>query len=212
VSVIWGARLEGHEFDLEDWRDMFAPPFQPWVEVVPRQPGDMNVMRSSVFEDVTKAEEARDRAIPLIEQLNGAALLSRNCEPVVFAGAVRIQDDQISIHVFAEMHARARAHLRAVAVGLNANGEVMPPNPPALSDEQKWIVKAQQSDLVADLLTHLARATNWYDLYKAIELLEKIDGGEHVIVKRLGSGGEDWKSARATANCFRHAGPTALRT
>ena len=29
----WGGVLRGHDFDLEDWREMLKPPFDPWIEV-----------------------------------------------------------------------------------------------------------------------------------------------------------------------------------
>jgi len=54
---------------------------------------------------------------------------------------------------------------------------------------------------VADFLIFFGDADNWFDLYKTIEMAEKIGGGEHAltaIFPRL-------KLAKTTANSHRHA-------
>jgi hypothetical protein len=205
MPKIWTAKLEGHTFDIEDWREMFVAPFEPWVEVVMSVCAEIYVLRSSIFDAAANGEETRARAIPLIEKMNGAALLFRNCEPVSFGGAVSIENGQVSIHRSAEMHATGRARLKGMAAIMSISGTVIPAKTSVASDVQDWITRSDENDLVADLLTHVSRATNWYDLYKVMELAEQINGGEHEFSKRLGSMHSDWKSVRTTSNYYRHA-------
>jgi hypothetical protein len=55
----WGAVLRGDDFDLQDWREMLKPPFDPWIEVH----GPDNVLRSASLHELTSASEVRDRVV-----------------------------------------------------------------------------------------------------------------------------------------------------
>jgi hypothetical protein len=46
MSKRWGAVVRGHDFDLQDWREMLKLPFDPWIEVH----GPDVVLRPSPFE------------------------------------------------------------------------------------------------------------------------------------------------------------------
>jgi hypothetical protein len=206
MPIVWGAKLEGHVFDLQDWREIFAAPFDPRVDLVPHAAGEMSVLHSSAFDNVAGGEEAMARAIPVIEQMNGAALLSRSCRPVSFGAAVSIDGDRVSVHHFVQLQG-LEARLRGSALGLaiGPEGQSIPPPKPVSSDAQNWIGIAANNDDVGDLLSHVSKATNWYDLYKAIELVERIAGGAHEMEGRLGDRYANWRLAKRTANFYRHA-------
>jgi hypothetical protein len=50
---VWGVKLSGHVFDLEDWRDAFREPFDPSV----LHEGDEYFLRASEFQSCDSAEE-----------------------------------------------------------------------------------------------------------------------------------------------------------
>lgn len=67
----------------------------------------------------------------------------------------------------------------------------------------------------ADLLVYAGRADNWFDIYNAVELAERIVGGNHELPKRLGSAASQVKAMREMANFYRHPRgfrPTFLTT
>lgn len=207
MSNIWGVALEGHEFDLADWRELFAAPFAPWVELVPTMSSSMiNVLRSREFDSANEAVEVYAMALPLMERLNGAALLARACDAVSFGGVAQIADGIASRHHFmTAVSILGRARVTAAGVVTGPDGELCPAPERTPSNAQNWVAKADQNELIAELLTHVFRATNWYDLYKAMELAEAIEGSKHKFWDRLGSRRGEWKAVRATANYFRHA-------
>ncbi|MDK1493081.1 hypothetical protein QN219_24050 [Sinorhizobium sp. 7-81] len=66
---------------------------------------------------------------------------------------------------------------------------------------QRRLAKADSQDAIADFLIFLARADNWFDLYKGMERIEDFLGGERKV-QEINSG---WKKTRQTANRYRHA-------
>jgi hypothetical protein len=84
MSKRWGAVLRGHDFDLQDWREMLKPPFDPWVEVH----GSDAVLRSESLDGLTSANEVRDRVVAHIDRLNGAMFVMRQSHPLQFSGVV----------------------------------------------------------------------------------------------------------------------------
>jgi hypothetical protein len=75
MSKQWGAVLRGHDFDVQDWREVLKPPFDPWVEVH----GADNILRSASLDGLTSASEVRDRIVAHIERLNGIMSVMRGC-------------------------------------------------------------------------------------------------------------------------------------
>jgi hypothetical protein len=55
------------------------------------------------------------------------------------------------------------------------------------------------------MLVFAGRTENWFDIYKALELAEKLAGGEHKLRIGLGDTGHEYKRMKATANYYRHA-------
>jgi hypothetical protein len=165
------------------------------------------VLRSRSFDHLQSASEVRERAIPLIQRLNGALGVGGEAEPLDFYGVGCI-DDQGGFHVtvFAEAHSRARAIAIATAEVRDAKGNLIPPPPPEESSTQRWIKAAEGDDDIADMLVFAGRADdNWFDMYKTIELAEKLAGGEHKLRMLLGDASTEYKRMRTTANYYRHA-------
>ena len=76
-KVAWGIKLCGHDFDLQDWRETLKEPFD--LAVV--QQGDDFILRASEFQSCDSAPAVLDKAIVLIEVLNGAMRCSHPVKP-----------------------------------------------------------------------------------------------------------------------------------
>jgi hypothetical protein len=201
----WLVQLTGHDFDLRHWERSLKPPYDPWCERIPNGENFIFSLRSHRFVHAQSADEVRERAMPLIERLNGALGVVADAEPLNFQGVLRI-DDQGGLHffVFLEDHVRTRDAIEIVGV-TDANGNLIPPPPPEPSAAQVWVEAAEQDEDIADMLIFAGRADNWFDIYKAIELAERLSGGKHELPKLLGVSRVKCQNMRETANFYRHA-------
>jgi hypothetical protein len=201
----WVVRLDIPRSSLIAWQHQLQPPFYPYVERVGDGEAGTWVLRSDLFDGLGNAEEVRGRAVPLIEQLNGAQRLGQDVQPVRFNGVGHIDDNgKLSITVFAEGYAEGNAISIAVAEVRDAQGNLIVA-PPRASEMQRWLQAAQANDDVADLLRYVGSADNWYDLYKAFEMVEAIAGDLHKLRKILGRDAARYRVARQNANFYRHA-------
>ena len=82
----WAVELIGDEIDLDDFRKMLAPPFDPWTE--DSADGKL-LLRSDSWAKFTEAIDVFRDAFRMIERLNGEALLINNdAKPVKLGGQV----------------------------------------------------------------------------------------------------------------------------
>jgi hypothetical protein len=211
--MTWGVRLEGHDFDLLDWMDTFQRPLDPWVEKV-QQPGwtePFYVLRTAEFDAASSPNEVSERAGPLVDRLQGAMTLSRGGEPVKQTTVIEFRPDGSIGRHYAVSVGTAVVRTRASAAGVVlGKGGVTSPSPVQQPDALRWNelvdgVDPERSDLIADLLVHVGRCDNWFDIYKTIELAEKLADGEHSLQKLLRADSGTLKNARTTANFYRHA-------
>ena len=203
----WGVSLKGHPFDLEEWTATLHKPFDPWVERRDREDGEVFILRSGHLDVLETAEEVRERAVPLVERLNGALNLMHQCEPLRFDAVARIDEHwSVALHTYVQLTGgRMRIRGGVISVTYGPDGQLRPAPPPVRSAAQRWAEASVNNDDLADLLVHLARADNWYDLYKSIELASTLAGGEHALSKFLETDAVAFKHFATTANYFRHA-------
>jgi hypothetical protein len=198
----WGAILRGEPTDIEDWVHVLKKGFDPWVEVH----GADTVLRSSSFDELESADHLRDRAVVLIDRLNGAVSLSQGAKPLAFGGAVEFTEDgKLRRTVFAEGHADGRAKVRAVAtiVGRDGRPVTAPPQP---SDAQAWMVLAESDGFLEDAFIYFGRATDWFDLYKCLEcLFLRFGGSEEAFLALHWESEQEIKRLKQSANWPRHA-------
>jgi hypothetical protein len=209
LSPGWVVQVTGHEFDFSCWERSLRRPFDPWCERIPRDGGFVWALRSRSFDHLQSAGEVRERAIPLILRLNGALGVEGSAEPLNFHGVGRI-DDQGGFHlaVFAECgHYRARSNLVATAEVRDAKGNLIPPPPSEMSSTQRWIKAAEEDEDIADMLVFAGRADNWFDIYKAVELAQRLAGDRNKLRVLLGKSACECERMWRTANCYRHARP-----
>ena len=81
-SKVWGIKLCGHDFDLQDWRETLREPFDPAVV----QQGDEFILRVSEFQSGDSAPAVLDKAIALFEVLNGAMRAAKGSDVLAMCG------------------------------------------------------------------------------------------------------------------------------
>ncbi len=154
------------------------------------------------FEPLTEPSEGRDVAETIVALIRGAVELTGDPVPVAVGSVFRVwKEGRIDAYVSALFTARLRiiGHPAKIAAR-DGEGNLVEP-PPTPTAAQQWIAVALDNEDVADLLIFFGRADTWFDLYKTIEMAEKIEEGEHAltaIFPRL-------KLAKTTANSHRHA-------
>ncbi len=211
ISAGWAIELKGHRVDLSDFERGLAPPHNPWVE----RDGEMLLLRSKTWAGMEDSGHVMDEGRRLIELLNGAAKLVHDDARWVQLGGIRRFDDSgQSMPVI--ITARMGAIELSSRVRFYASVSPEPVTVVGPSLMQRAIAKAEKdtSDIRAELLLHIARADNWFDLYKAMELAELILGGRHKFeraLNRQGHGDDSavWDDVHRTANHYRHAPPKA---
>jgi hypothetical protein len=102
--------------------------------------------------------------------------------------------------------------MHAVGVVLGPDGKPLPPPPAQPSEVQNWSATAQSDGLFEDALIYYGRATDWFDIYKALECLilkfgrGRSDGEREKTFKELGwAPKNEIKRLKRTANWVRHA-------
>jgi hypothetical protein len=199
----WGAVVQGEPGDLADWARVLKEPFDPWVEVH----GNETVLRSASLNQLTSSTEVRDRSIAQIERLNGAMALSQGSKPLRFGGVIQFTGDgRLHRTIFAEMAAfEASDKLHAIATVIGPDGKPVPPPHPQPSEVQRWAAIADQETWLDDALIYFGRATDWFDIYKALECLEKRFGGETAFQELDWVPKTEVERLKRTANWARHA-------
>ena len=118
----WYVQLSGEKFDLEDWEYTLNEPFDP---VVMQEPDGTFLLKSREFDEARTADEVREKALGLINRLNGALALMHGTRPVTLAGVIGV-DDQGRRHISVTMTgvglAIGRARMRATATVLGPDG------------------------------------------------------------------------------------------
>ena len=116
----------------------------PWVENHDNQ----TLLRSAVFDELGSAIEVRDRAVALIDRLNGAMALSRNSKPLRFAGITQFMPDGTRHRtIFAESVQSLEMFAGEITVTVTGpDGRPIPAPPPTPSDVQVWAALAEADD------------------------------------------------------------------
>jgi hypothetical protein len=223
----WGAVIQGEPADLSIWQQTLKHQFDVWVEIH----GSETVLRATSFDESESSTEVRDRAIAYINRLNGLMALSHaDSEPVRLQAVIRFKDGHLHRHLIPGTGKfKARGSMITDTTVIGANGKPVPPSAPEPSEVQRWLTIADQEDLLNDALNYFGRvpqspagpeaghagtpameATEWFDIYKALECIEKRFGGDETAFRNFASD-RNWTSRsklellKRTANWARHA-------
>ena len=172
----WKAWLEGHEFDLETLRELF----RTGDPLVAQDPSDGYYLESSALQD-SNGQLDQSAAEPLVKRINGVARAAdQGFRPVHLRGRYSAPDGTMSVVAFADV-AEARSKVRAAVV---VSGGVPVPEPPPKGP--RYVKLAGQDADIADALRVLGQpgALDWYDIYKAWEIVEHAAGGWRQVEAR----------------------------
>jgi hypothetical protein len=175
--VPWKAWLEGHEFDLETLRELF----RAGDPLVALGRSDGYYLESSALQD-SNGQLDQSAAEPLVKRINGVARAAdQGLRPVHLRGRYSSPDGTMSVVAFADV-AEARSKVRAAAVVVS--GGVPVPEPPPKGP--RYVKLAEQDADVADVLRVLGQpgSLDWYDIYKAWEIVAHAVGGWRQVVAR----------------------------
>jgi len=173
--VPWKAWLEGHEFDLE----ILCELFQAGDPLVAQDPLDGYYLEFSALQDAS-GQLDHSAAEPLVKRINGAARAAdQGFRPVHLRGRYTAPDGTMSVMVSTDT-AEARSRARATAVVVS--GGIPVPEPPPKGP--RYVKLAEQDADVADVLRVLGQPAplDWYDIYKAWEIVEHALGGSRQVV------------------------------
>jgi len=200
-----GVVLVGEPVDLNHWTFQLKEAFDPWVEV---HDGE-TILRSASLDELTSAREVRDRVTALIERLNGALALSKRTKPLQFGSVVQFASNGGLNRFLSPDAATFELVGQDVDVIITFTGLDGEPQP---SQAQRWAAIAENDELLDDALIYFGRlgasarnpeATDWFDVYKALECLLLRFGGEAAFLKL--NWAPDIARLKRTANWARHA-------
>lgn len=176
----WEARLRGHSFDLDTLTDLFCVG-EPTVGA----DGERHYLRSSTFDGLTDVSAVKERAVELLDYMNGIArVLDPSYRTVELTGAFDSEDGRAVVIGAAAARIRTRAQAAGVVVG----GE---PQPRALPRGPKYVELARSDPDVAEAVGYIASGLDPVRLFKVFEIIRH-DVGNSEAIQRMG-----WTSSRA---------------
>lgn len=205
-SAGWAVEITGERFDLDDLREMLRKPFDPWVEDYHLQGTIRLLLRSNSWATVADSSVVLEDARRLVTRINGAKLvLQSDSLPVSLGELFNFRSDGTRLPILIA----ATGHFKLSGFRMRGRATIAsaePPPPPTQSPLQNWLHGADTNNNHADLLEHLARADNWYDVYKSAEIIRRIakrGGGIRALLEPTQS--SQWDRVWQMANCMRHA-------
>jgi hypothetical protein len=191
--VSWKAWLDGHAFDLETLSELF----RKGEPLVAKNPSGEYYLESSALQDPTGQPNPR-AAEALVKRINGVGRAGdQGFRPVHLRGRYTAPDGTTSVVILGDT-AEGRSKLTATATVL-VNGAPAPQPPPK---GPRYVKLAEQDPNVADALRVLGQPgkLDWYDIYKAWEIVEQAVGGWRQVVARGWATKADIDRLTASAN------------
>ena len=204
----WWVSLRGDPQDLEDVVSNFQ--MNSVCRVEHDEDGEY-YLKSEGFNSLTDGLQVFAIAENVVARINGAMKAS-------FADYRPVQaDSPTSVHkngnrgVFF-MPSAAQLELRTSRPTVEVSGTL--PSEPRPSDAETWLELSEADDDVADALYLLSRDPNWFDLYKAFEVVRAALGGQCEMKSKLSADEKDRQTLAErvnlftrTADAYRHARP-----
>jgi hypothetical protein len=165
----WALALTGTQLDLEDAIALFGEESDPSVHVVGVQEGggSITILTSPQMDALGDAHQVHDVANRLLSLVNGARFVRDPDSKPLIGGLRKRRDGAWDQYISASFAGTGRARIEAVV--MRVDGE--PPTQPAPA--RRWVAAAQSDQVVADVLTYLSGEPDWFDLYKAFEMMRR---------------------------------------
>jgi hypothetical protein len=178
----WALEVTGPPLDIEDATTLFGADSDP--SIITDAGKQITVLTSSQLDSLTSAREVDEVAKRLLAMVNGILfVLEPGRDPLKAAGVrERREDGTWNIHLVpAAALLIGRGRLRAVGMAI-FGGQPAPEylRPPAAL---RWAAAAQSDQVIADVLAYLSGEPDWFNFYKAYELMRddvnQQIGGQH---------------------------------
>ena len=196
----WMVDLSGHDFDRESLEELSGPDGE-WTV---RREGSGFVLRAKCFAGVDDPAEVRERALAIVDILNGLAKVHYGDFKPVQVGVISGEGEENAsggktIKLYA---VEGMILLEGARARLSVGGQPAQPKRPAYLDG--WLGVAQQDPRVRDALRWFAKPTSWETLYKVSELIYE-DAGTAIIQNGWATP-DEIRRMRDTANSREVAG------
>jgi hypothetical protein len=201
----WLARLQGHQFDLEDLANHFTSADRN----VKRDEDGHYYLRSSDFGQMTDPSAVRERALEILGHMNGPMKLHSggSYRPVEFDMVSQIDGSgKRRHHIMLSATFEGRSRVTATPTDIRADGTEGASQ--LLDDVEALATLADQNEKVADALRFYNRG-DWVNLYKAWEVVCDAAGGLHEVVRNGWAGEPDRGRFTSTAQSRAELGDEA---
>ncbi|MBZ9720158.1 hypothetical protein LB519_20135 [Mesorhizobium sp. AD1-1] len=194
--------LKANRVNQSEWLQMFKAPFDPCVELVPDESGDqLFILKSKELDSLATLRDVLNAGDGIVRTLNGIA------GGVVFGGssvdadgAAEMRDGKLIRHLMLRAETAHFSFGRGSAefhvIMKDEEGNIVAP-PPAPTLAQRRYAASRTNELVTHALNYCAGEPGWFDLYKAMELLEQAGCNP-----RGGKGRAEMERFSLTANWF----------
>jgi hypothetical protein len=222
ADLRWGIVLKGHTVDIDVWQRFFVKPFYPYVENT-----SLGVALWSLgIQEARNSLEAWELCKTEIQLMNSIVLNSYGGEWVQADGVIEIdRNGDLNKHVILEPKpVKIRISVGTPTISIDGEDSKVNGQIQVLTLQQDWWSMAKHDDILTDLLVHGSKNGDWIEMYKVIEKVEQIFGGEYALKKAVATetaiSAESIAQLKRTANFYhRHtsgkylppANPTSLK-
>jgi hypothetical protein len=206
-TVGWGIHIEGPDFDLQTCVELMPRNFDPWVEEFPHGDQKIYVLRSAELDNCSSAIEVHMKTQDLGYRFKGALAALYGIGPINTREVLQLfSGGSWTPHYFAQ------ANMTVPMARVRGAGTVTSPDGSIKQHEvrESPLQRLMNNDAreVKEALMFLSRADNWFDIYKAWEVMKcnysnDSKTPEHKLKDDAGFG-DDFKRFTGTANYWRH--------
>lgn len=199
----WAVEVSGAQVDLNDALAVFGNGYRLTISPYDRDGETVFLLRNGNWWHLDSAGEVMADAEQIVRELNGALLLTYgDSKPLKTGGIMRWDANGIEMRIVVAVSAEIKLDgFRARGTLTTGGADGSPSLPPG----RAWMDQADASDLMSDLLVHIGRASDWFDLFKAIELVQEIFSVDTMQREMGRKRWWLWESARMCANFRRHS-------
>jgi hypothetical protein len=175
----WAVSLRGKPLDLEDAAELLAGEGPLRVNTVVDVAGHTwTALFADAFSNATSASEVNDAAPSIVDRLNGVLFVRHpNREPLSVDAVLEWREAAAgssvgftrSVFISAQDELTVRSRLKAGLTVTSNEGQSIYTPPP----ERAWLITALSDDVLADVLMFLRGSPDWFDLWKAFEMMTK---------------------------------------
>lgn len=209
----WALQVSGQKIDIDDTLALYGENSDPSIHQMNGGDGQLvTVLTSPQFELLSTATEVDEVATRLLKIINGTLFVVDPGRAPLASGGIRKRSPNggWDYHLVAGTgHIISRSRARGVGVAI-INGEPSPEHTcsPAAA---RWSAAAHSDQTVSDVLMYLSGEPDWFNFYKAFELMRddinKRGEGRHRQQQMGWPAKKDLDHFTLSAQVYRHAPP-----